>query len=323
MLKCGKCKKEKDVINFTKRESILKTCVDCRKKNNENNENYRKQNKEVISLYNKMYNTKKSNISKTCLMLYAKRLNEDTWIEFKSQAEAARELNLYASNIGKVIKGDIKTTGGYMFKTESVTVKKQDIPSWEEIKKNNNIKSKVKGVPSKHRILHEERNNVMGKRCCTCKEWRELYEYNKSATHWDNLRNDCKNCLVIWRKENREKLTKKNLIYEKNRKMVDPEFKLVKILRSRLNSALNRRNIQKGFSTMELTGCELPFLKEYLEAKFTEGMSWKNHGDWHIDHIKPCCSFDLKNEEEQKKCFHYTNLQPLWATENLTKGGKY
>ena len=87
--------------------------------------------------------------------------------------------------------------------------------------------------------------------------------------------------------------------------------------------ALNRRNVKKGCSTMELTGCELPFLKGYIEAKFVEGMTWENHGSWHLDHIKPCCSFDLKNEEEQKKCFHYTNLQPLWAVENLSKGGKY
>ena len=55
----------------------------------------------------------------------------------------------------------------------------------------------------------------------------------------------------------------------------------------------------------------------------TEGMSWENHGDWHVDHIRPCCSYDLTIEEEQKKCFHYTNLQPLWAEENLSKGGAY
>jgi hypothetical protein len=52
-------------------------------------------------------------------------------------------------------------------------------------------------------------------------------------------------------------------------------------------------------------------------------MTWENHGSWHIDHRIPICSFDLKEEEEQKKCFHYTNLQPLWAAENLSKGGKY
>ena len=60
-------------------------------------------------------------------------------------------------------------------------------------------------------------------------------------------------------------------------------------------------------------------LKIHIEGKFVEGMTWENHGSWHLDHVRPCCSFDLKNEEEQKKCFHYTNLQPLWAVENLSK----
>ena len=54
-------------------------------------------------------------------------------------------------------------------------------------------------------------------------------------------------------------------------------------------------------------------------------MKWDNHGlyGWHIDHIQPCNSFDLSNEEEQKKCFHYSNMQPLWAFDNLSKGAKY
>lgn len=73
---------------------------------------------------------------------------------------------------------------------------------------------------------------------------------------------------------------------------------------------------------MELIGCSISFLRGYLEAKFTEGMSWDNHGEWHIDHIKPCASFNLLDDEEQQKCFHYKNLQPLWAQENLSKGAK-
>ena len=97
----------------------------------------------------------------------------------------------------------------------------------------------------------------------------------------------------------------------------------MKTLRSRLGSALKRKNIEKGFSTMDLTGCQLSFLRGYIEAKFTEGMTWEKVGkEIHIDHIKPCCSFDLTKEEEQKKCFHYSNLQPLWARDNLVKGGK-
>ena len=95
----------------------------------------------------------------------------------------------------------------------------------------------------------------------------------------------------------------------------------MKTLRSRLGSALKRKNVKKGSSTLDLTGCELPFLKKYLEDQFTEGMTWENHGLWHVDHIKPCCSFDLQNLEEQQTCFHYTNLQPLWAKDNLSKGG--
>lgn len=61
-------------------------------------------------------------------------------------------------------------------------------------------------------------------------------------------------------------------------------------------------------------------LKKHLEIKFTKGMSWENYGKWHVDHIKPCAKFDLTKESEQRKCFHYTNLQPLWAIDNFKKG---
>ena len=107
--------------------------------------------------------------------------------------------------------------------------------------------------------------------------------------------------------------------YEKERKKTDPVFKLLKTLRSRLGTALRSQSAEKRDTTFKLTGCNMNFLQSHLEAKFTEGMTWENHGKWHIDHIKPCCTFNLEDEEEQKKCFHYTNLQPLWATDNLVK----
>ena len=318
-MKCTGCRKEKEMINFTKGEKVLKKCLNCR----EQAKKWKDNNKERISLYNKMSVDKRNNKKETCSVIYAKKTTEDVWKEYKTQLEAANFLKLRTSNINKVIKGHLKTTGGYEFKIENITAPKKVIPSWEQIKKDNDFDDMVKGQPSNHRILHEEKDNIMGKCCCTCKEWKELTEFNKAESHWDKLRTDCKKCLTNWRKKNVKKISQNYCIYEKKRKLIDPVFKLVKTLRSRLNSVLNRRNIEKGFSTMELTGCELQFLKGYLEGKFTEGMSWENHGEWHLDHIKPCCSFDLKDDEEQKKCFHYTNLQPLWAQDNLSKGGKY
>ena len=87
---------------------------------------------------------------------------------------------------------------------------------------------------------------------------------------------------------------------------------------------IRKSNIKKTHRTEELLGCTIEECKTYLESLFKEGMSWNNHGlnGWHIDHIVPCSAFDLTKIEEQKKCFHYTNLQPLWAKDNLSKGDK-
>lgn len=319
MVKCTTCRKEKDAINFTKGEKVLTKCIDCRNKAKE----WRDNNKERISLYNKLKVDERNNEKETCSMVYAKKPNEEVWSEYKTQLAAANALQLRTTSINKVIKGHLKTTGGYEFKIETVTAQKVGIPSWEQIKKDNEFDDNVKGQPSKQRILHEEKDNIMGKCCCTCKEWNALTNFNKAENHWDKLRNECKECLTRWRKNNRKQLTEKQLIYERNRRATDPAFKLCGTLRSRLGNAINSKNAIKSNTTMELIGCKLSFLLGYLEAKFTEGMSWENHGTWHIDHIRPCCSFDLTIEEEQKKCFHYTNLQPLWAQENLSKGGAY
>ena len=80
----------------------------------------------------------------------------------------------------------------------------------------------------------------------------------------------------------------------------------------------------KQTSCLELLGCSIKEFKKHLESKFKDGMTWKNRGvkGWHIDHIIPCDSFDLTKLEEQKKCFHYSNMQPLWWYENLAKSNK-
>jgi hypothetical protein len=100
-----------------------------------------------------------------------------------------------------------------------------------------------------------------------------------------------------------------------------PHTKLKHALRSRTRvfKAINRDTVNR------LLGCTPDELMNYLEDRFVGGMTWENYGlkGWHIDHIRPCSSFDLTKEDQQRECFHFTNLQPLWAKDNLRKSGSY
>lgn len=106
-----------------------------------------------------------------------------------------------------------------------------------------------------------------------------------------------------------------------NKRRTDSVWKISKSLRDRLYKAVTRDD--KYSSAITLLGCSLSELQQWLERQFTEGMTWENYGDWHIDHIRPCISFDLSSLDEQRQCFHFTNLRPLWADENRSKGGRW
>ena len=106
-------------------------------------------------------------------------------------------------------------------------------------------------------------------------------------------------------------------------KICSPDQYLTGIMRRRVLEALKKYDKRNKKHTFEYVGCNLQELREHLEKQFNNGMTWDNQGDWHIDHIRPCASFDLSKEEERHKCFHFTNLQPLWAFDNLSKGAKY
>jgi hypothetical protein len=152
----------------------------------------------------------------------------------------------------------------------------------------------------------EYRNNNKDK----SKEYNDKYYYEN--------KNKIKERSLKYYYENKNKIVEYKKEYLKN----NINAKLALILRKRLCNAITYKGRVKSASI--LIGCEISFLKQYLESKFQEGMTWKNHGvhGWHIDHIIPCASFDLSKEEEQRKCFHYTNLQPLWAKDNMSKGAK-
>ena len=90
-------------------------------------------------------------------------------------------------------------------------------------------------------------------------------------------------------------------------------------------AAVKSQSTEKKGHTLQFLGCSRDDLLKHLEGQFEDGMTWENYGvhGWHIDHIKPCVAFDLTNIAEQAECFHYTNLQPLWAKDNISKGATW
>ena len=124
--------------------------------------------------------------------------------------------------------------------------------------------------------------------------------------------------------EYRKKKLASNAKYCKAQLASNTAFKIKKILRNRVNKALKRhkKKAVKSAKTCNLLGCTIPFFMKHIEKQFKSGMSWENQGQWHVDHIRPCASFDLTQPEQQRICFNYKNLQPLWAADNMKKGAK-
>jgi hypothetical protein len=122
------------------------------------------------------------------------------------------------------------------------------------------------------------------------------------------------------RKQYRENYKPRKREQRKERRDTDPIFNLTNRMRCRLVKYLTILNITKTNKTFEIVGCTPEFLKEHLEKQFTDGMTWENRNKWHIDHIVPLSS--AKTEDELYKLCHYTNLQPLWAEENMKKSNK-
>jgi hypothetical protein len=157
-----------------------------------------------------------------------------------------------------------------------------------------------------------------------------FFSQREGSTYCSNL---CRN--VQWRKNNRlrDSITKERWIlnnterhlqnqrnYKNNRCQQDVDFKLKRRIRSRLG----RIKFSNSLRTLDWLGCSIQELKHHLESKFLVGMSWDNYGKhgWHIDHIIPLSKFNLTDDEQLRKACHYTNLQPLWAKDNLVKSNK-
>jgi hypothetical protein len=186
-------------------------------------------------------------------------------------------------------------------------------------------------------------------KCCKkCNEIQpvDVFKYGKSH---------CYTCQKImsnnWKKQNREKVATYNKVYKaenqekirettvkyniENRDAIrsrstanyiralkeNPSFKIAHTLRKRIRTVL--KGGKKVDNTLKLLGCSLEFFKEWLSYCFTSDMTFENHGSlWHLDHVIPCSKFNLTIELQQRQCFHWSNMKPMYARDNIRKNNK-
>lgn len=184
-------------------------------------------------------------------------------------------------------------------------------------------------------VLNDPDNNVEMKYCVSC-------QIDKPITDFvpNQKRRKCRLCLNRecrdykacnrekisvynhkYKQENKDYTNAYNKIYFAKKKIEDPHYKIVSTMRVRLNKVLDGN--RKDKHTKEFIGCDLNTLIKWFEFLFTDEMTINNHGEiWHMDHVLPCATFDMEDGDEQSRCFHWSNIRPLIAIENLKKGDR-
>jgi len=167
--------------------------------------------------------------------------------------------------------------------------------------------------------FHKDANGYLGRKssCKDCKKKYNQDRYSENSEKYMSYTRD-------YYKKNRDSIIEKKIEYNKEyikERVKNPIIRLQHNLRSRTGIAFRFMGYAKNTKTKEILGAEWEFVKVYMENQFTDGMSWSNYGEWHVDHIKPLSS--AKTEEDLLNLCHYSNLQPLWAIDNIKKGSKY
>lgn len=185
-------------------------------------------------------------------------------------------------------------------------------------------KEHCKEYAARYREANRERIRETNERCRRNNREKHLATQRRyKEIHRDRLRDVERK----WKSKNKSKRNESLKIL----RQTDSNWRIRNNLSSRNRAVvreafarLNRGERYMKLKTLESLGCTIEELKTQFESQFTEGMTWERFmsGEIHIDHIKPCASFDLTKVSEQRKCFHHTNLQPLWAKDNLRKNDK-
>lgn len=168
------------------------------------------------------------------------------------------------------------------------------------------------------------------KKCSKCDIVKPLDNFCKDVKSKDGYQTQCKSCKALWAKSNSSIIKKNRITWSKNNvdKLRAKSLKHYHKNKVRHNvSRMIRKALSsyvKSKSTFELLGYTLEDLRSHLEKQFTEGMSWDNYGEWHIDHIIPQSFLPYNSPEDEnfKKCWNLNNLQPLWAIDNIRKSNK-
>lgn len=165
-----------------------------------------------------------------------------------------------------------------------------------------------------------EKIEIDGKICGCCKMYKLSDCFYKNKTNVDGLDRICRDCATERRIRDMPKIVK----HIKERREKDPTYRLITLIRNRIRDTIKIQSKSKSAKSMELLGCTGAECMNYLEKLFWPGMTRGNMGrnGWVVDHIIPIDAFDKTDPDWQFKCFHYTNLQPLWWADNHTKSNR-
>jgi hypothetical protein len=175
--------------------------------------------------------------------------------------------------------------------------------------------------------MNQSGRRFIGGKKVADKKWRgsnKEYMSKKSKVWYEQNKEHRKEYMKEYRKKNIDKIRETKRNYEKTRKTNDPLYKLINNFRTAIYQVLKERNIQKNGHYFDILKYTPEQLIEHLEIKFTGNITWDNYGQWHVDHIIPISSFDIKEigDKEFNKCWALENLQPLWGDENIRKSNK-
>lgn len=293
---CSKCKEVKLINNFAKdnnkSDGFYSSCKTC---NKDYIKNYRNNNKEKVA------ESKAISVSKKAEHYI--NYKKEWYNENKEEHNQKSKLN-YIEN-----KDEFKRIN----KIYRLKKRQEEITEFNKTISKECKKCKL-DLPKTSFKLNTKGKFGLASYCISCQENSKIQLQEKRRIR-----------SLKYYATNKKTLLKISYQRKKDKLKNDSVFKLKELLSHRIRRAIYDQRGIKSAKTIELLGCTILEAREHIESQFKEGMNWENHGNngWHIDHIKPCSSFDLTLETEQNECFNYKNLQPLWAVENLKKGKKY